>query len=231
VIFFEHILAVLIIVGFPIWDHYETRALKASTDPRRKIRTYQRILGVEWGVSALAWIAFRFQLFSTWADANQIALRKVGSSFVLGLVSSAMVVLVLQVLLTRHNAKLHERVMRAFKRIGFILPVTREERAWFLLVSLTAGICEEILYRGFLIRYLGDVPWHCGIWVAIAISSLAFGLAHGYQGISGIAATGILGAVMAVIFVVTGNLWLPIAMHALIDLRVLFLIRPGEALS
>jgi len=228
VILFQHFLAVLIVVGFPIWDMLETRALKASTDPRRKIRTYQRILLVEWGVSLLAWVAFRSQLFFTWPGANHTVLQKVGLSFVVGLVSASVVVLLLQVFVTRLNQKLHKKVLAVFKRIAFILPLSREERAWFLLVSLTAGICEEILYRGYLIQYLAGAPMHNEIWIAIGISSLAFGLAHGYQGIGGIVGTGILGAVMAVIFVVTGSLWLPITLHAIIDLRILFLVRPGE---
>jgi membrane protease YdiL (CAAX protease family) len=55
-----------------------------------------------------------------------------------------------------------------------------------------------------------------------------FGLAHGYQGIKGIFGTAILGAVLMIIFFAAGNLWLPIAIHALIDLRVLLLLRTGD---
>jgi uncharacterized protein len=53
-------------------------------------------------------------------------------------------------------------------------------------------------------------------------------MAHGYQGLAGILGTALLGAFMAVIFLVTVSLWLPIALHAMIDLRILFLLRPGE---
>ncbi len=121
--------------------------------------------------------------------------------------------------------------MRAFRRLAFILPVTQEERAWFALVSVTAGICEEVLYRGFLIRYLSDGPWHVGLWIALAVASVAFGLGHGYQGLSGIIGTTVLGAVIAVIFLATGSLWLPMALHAIIDLRMLLLLRPGDLAS
>lgn len=227
----EHALAILVIVGFPIWDVLETRALKASTNPRRKIITYQRIIAIEWIASWIAFIALRSQLFVVWPAAHDAVLQKINLSFILGLVSAVVVVLVLQVFLTRHNAKLREKVLLAFKRIAFILPVTGEERTWFLLVSLTAGCCEEFLYRGFLIRYFAEVPWHKEIWMAIAISSLAFGLAHGYQGITGMIGTAVIGALMAMVFFVTGSLWLPIALHAVLDLRVLFLLRPGESLT
>ena len=137
----------------------------------------------------------------------------------------------LQVVLTRRDANLRDKTLRAFKHLAFILPVTQEERAWFVLISVTAGICEEVLYRGFLIRYLSNGPWHFGLWIALAIASISFGLAHGYQGLSGIIGTALLGAVLAVIFVSTGSLWMPMALHAIIDLRILFLLRPGELAS
>jgi uncharacterized protein len=231
VITIEHVLAILVIVGFPIWDVLETRALKASTNPRRKIITYQRIIAIEWIASLIALIALRSQLLVVWPAARDTVLQKINLSFVLGLVSAFVIMLVLQVFITRCNAKLREKVLLAFRRMAFILPVTSEERIWFLLVSLTAGCCEEILYRGFLIRYFADFPWHKEIWMAIAISSLAFGLAHGYQGVTGIIGTAVVGALMAIVFFVTGSLWLPIALHAVLDLRVLFLLRPGELLT
>jgi hypothetical protein len=40
----------------------------------------------------------------------------------------------------RHSGKME----KAFLRLSFILPLTGEERIWWIFVSLTAGICEEI---------------------------------------------------------------------------------------
>jgi membrane protease YdiL (CAAX protease family) len=137
----------------------------------------------------------------------------------------------LQVVLVSRSATAREKMLRPFKRLAFILPVTQQERAWFALVSVTAGICEETLYRGFLIRYLSNDPWHAGLWIAVAIASISFGLAHGYQGLSGIIATALLGTVMAVLFLASGSLWLPMALHAIIDLRILLLLRPGDLAS
>ncbi len=53
-------------------------------------------------------------------------------------------------------------------------------------------------------------------------------MAHGYQGIKGIAGTAIIGAAMAVIFIMNGSLWMPMALHAAFDLRVLLLFRPAD---
>jgi membrane protease YdiL (CAAX protease family) len=227
----QHALALFLFVGVPIWDVFETRALKNSTNPRRKVLSYQRITLVLWVAAILAWLTLRSSIFFTWQSVHQTAQQKISPSFGWGFGIAFAVGSVLQVVLVRRNPKAREKILRTFQRLAFILPSTREERAWFVLVSITAGICEEVLYRGFLIRYLSDSPWHAGIVAAAAIASISFGLAHGYQGLSGIVGTASIGAVMAVIFLSSGSLWLPMALHAIIDLRILFLLRPGDLAS
>jgi membrane protease YdiL (CAAX protease family) len=226
----QHVLALFLFLGVPIWDALETRALKTSINPRRKILSYQRIVLFLWTAAIVAWIPLRFNVFFIWPAVHQTAAAKIGTSFVWGFVVAFLIAGALQVVLTRRNPKLQDKTQKAFESLAFMLPVTSEERAWFVLVSVTAGICEEVLYRGFLIRYLSDGPWHFGLWIALAIASISFGLAHGYQGISGIIGTGLIGAVMAVIFLSTGSLWMPMALHAILDLRILFLLR-GEELA
>jgi uncharacterized protein len=227
----EHALALFLFIGVPVWDFFETRALKTSTNPRRKILSYRRILLILWTAAIVAWIALRSSVFFIWPTVHETAQQRIGTSFAWGFAFAFGVGSLLQVLLTRRSAKLREKTLKAFKALAFILPVTREERTWFALVSITAGICEEVLYRGFLIRYLSDGPWHAGLWISLAIASVSFGLAHGYQGLSGILGTAVVGAVMAVIFLANGSLWLPMALHAIIDLRILLLFRPGDLAS
>jgi len=228
---YQHALAVFLFVGVPIWDALETRALKTSTNPRRKILSYQRIVILLWTAAIVPWSTLRSSVFFIWPAVHLAAQQKIGASFGWGFGIAFAVGSLLQVVLVRRSATAREKILRAFRRFAFILPVTQEERAWFALVSVTAGICEEILYRGFLIRYLSNGPWHGGLWIAVSIASISFGLAHGYQGLSGIIGTGLLGAVMAVLFLASGSLWLPMALHAIIDLRILLLLRPGDLAS
>jgi membrane protease YdiL (CAAX protease family) len=227
----EHALALFLFVGVPIWDLLETRALKTSTNPRRKVLSYQRITLILWAAAIVAWITLRSSVFFVWPSVQQSALPKLGASFFWGLGLALVGGSFLQVVLIRRNARAREKILQAFKRLDFFLPITGEERAWFAVVSVTAGICEEVLYRGFLIRYLSDGPWHFGLLIALAVASISFGLGHGYQGLSGIIGTALLGALIAVMFLATGSLWLPMALHAIIDLRVLLLLRPGDLSS
>ena len=94
------------------------------------------------------------------------------------------------------------------------LPHTRGELRTFYGVSITAGIVEETIYRGFVLWYLTQLM---PIWPAVAVSSVFFGLAHGYQGASGAVRTGLAGFAFGALFVVTGSIWLPILGHVLLD--------------
>jgi uncharacterized protein len=77
-----------------------------------------------------------------------------------------------------------------------ILPKNSIELSPYLALAVTAGICEEFLYRGFVMAALGRtgiVPW-----VIVIISAALFGLAHTYQGRSGVAGTAMMGLVFGV---------------------------------
>lgn len=96
-----------------------------------------------------------------------------------------------------------------------LLPHTPGERRGFAAVAITAGICEELLFRGFLMWYFAG--W--GIVAAFVVSSLFFGFAHIYLGVSHVPRTAILGVVFALIVVAAGSLWPAIIIHAAIDLN------------
>jgi membrane protease YdiL (CAAX protease family) len=104
-----------------------------------------------------------------------------------------------------------------------VLPRTPREKAVFAGLAVTAGICEEILFRGFgiaYVRWLWPTASHAHL---IALTAAGFGIAHLYQGARGVVLAGILGAYFAWITLSTGSLFPAMAMHALVDLRILAL--------
>ena len=116
-----------------------------------------------------------------------------------------------------HHPENHEAFRKKIGSLSFITPHTKQEVRAFNLVSVTAGVCEEIIFRGFLMAYLMSwlgVPF----WGAALLSSLGFGLAHMYQGPLGIPRTGFVGLGMAYLYGLTGSLWAPIVVHAVMDL-------------
>lgn len=106
-----------------------------------------------------------------------------------------------------------------------LMPQTRREEFWaVLLVAPTAALCEEFLYRGFLLAALTD--WfHSTLW-GLAAASLAFGLAHAYQGAAGMLRAALLGALLAVPVLRTGSLYPAMLAHFLIDSVALIWLGP-----
>jgi membrane protease YdiL (CAAX protease family) len=100
--------------------------------------------------------------------------------------------------------------------VFLLIPRTREEKFWsVLLLAPTAALCEEFLYRGFLLAQL--TQWlRSGGW-AWAASSLAFGLAHVYQGWNGMVRASLLGALLAYPVIHFGSLYPSMLAHGLID--------------
>jgi membrane protease YdiL (CAAX protease family) len=100
--------------------------------------------------------------------------------------------------------------------VYLLIPETPRERLWALLViAPTAAFCEEFLFRGYLLTQLHD--WlHSLLW-AWVVSSLAFGLAHCYQGWSGMTRAGLLGALLAYPVVRSGSLYPAMLAHWMID--------------
>jgi uncharacterized protein len=108
-----------------------------------------------------------------------------------------------------------------------LLPDTLTEQRWLATVSIGAGISEELIFRGFLFYYLSLwFPYINGLECAL-ITSLTFGLGHLYQGWKGVVGTALVGLIMAGLYLLTGNLLVPVIAHATTDLRALLIFWNG----
>lgn len=74
------------------------------------------------------------------------------------------------------------RLLRATpnQAIRNLLPHGGFEVALYLLLALTAGICEEIIFRGYLQRQFAALARSAA--AGLVIQGIVFGIAHGYQG-------------------------------------------------
>ena len=100
-------------------------------------------------------------------------------------------------------------------KLEFIIPRNGNELGRFYGLSLTAGIVEEVLWRGFMIWYLDQfMP----LWGAAVISTVGFAAAHAYQGAANLPRILLVGAVFAGLYLLTGSIWLSIVLHAAVDM-------------
>ena len=205
-------------VGWVLHRRFEA-AVGVAPGARRWL--YGRLLLLEWG---LVVIVVAVSVVAARVGWSEMGLRLPDR---VGIVTGLAVVVVLAVTVLSVRA-LRAGVLReagsesaALRSVGSLLPRTDSERRLFSVVALTAGIAEEVVYRGFGIAVLAALapalPW----WALVVLAGLAFGLAHAYQGLAGILTTGLLGSVLAAVYLDTGSLLVPVLLHALIDLRFL----------
>lgn len=106
--------------------------------------------------------------------------------------------------------------------VGWLLPKQTSGKIIWVFVSFTAGFCEEIGFRGYVLTRL-KIIFRLKSWVIPAIvSSLAFGACHVYQGLPGFILITIYGLMFSVLYIRTGSLWPGIIAHFFWDLGALF---------
>jgi membrane protease YdiL (CAAX protease family) len=66
------------------------------------------------------------------------------------------------------------------KRIGSMLPQGKSEIAMWLLLCVTAGFCEEVIFRGYFQKQFAIVL--NSAWAGIVVQGLIFGGSHAYEG-------------------------------------------------
>jgi membrane protease YdiL (CAAX protease family) len=106
--------------------------------------------------------------------------------------------------------------------IAFLIPQDAFGRVVWVFVSMTAGICEETMFRGYLMtrmRILGKTR----SWVIPTIvSAVAFGICHSYQGLPGFIVLTVYGTLFAFLYIRSGSIWPGIIAHFFQDLGALF---------
>jgi hypothetical protein len=207
------------ILAWSAWEHIVPlpRARRAAAEgrPDARSRLYRHIVTSEWILAALTlglWLAQHRPL----AELGLVLPtggRLAGGIVVVGLIAAlAWMQSRAVAAIPRERLAVRGRSLPASLR--FVLPHTPAERAGFTWLSLTAGVCEELIARGWLIAFFG--AWMAPWWAALASSAL-FGLGHSYQGFGGGVKAGVTGMVMAAIYLLTGSLLPAMIVHALID--------------
>jgi membrane protease YdiL (CAAX protease family) len=98
-----------------------------------------------------------------------------------------------------------------------VMPHSLVESLAFVALVITVALCEEFLYRGFVLTVLAQAA-SGSLFVGALASSLLFALAHLYQGPRGLRSTFIVGLIFAVCRIASGSLVPTIVAHFLSDL-------------
>ncbi len=186
----------------------------AAGDNAVRLLTYRQTIVIEWVTVAI--------LLALWLGSGR-GISDLGFTFEAGwrfwlgngLALVAAALQFAQAAKTISKPESLEALRQKMDHVKDILPHSERELATFRALSVTAGICEEIVYRGYLIWAFAALG---GIWWALAGSTVLFSLGHLYQGPKSLVAVSLVGLVLGGLFLLTGALWAPMIVHVAIDL-------------
>ena len=215
--FVDHLFIFLLFVVQPIfgaWDFNRyVKRVKAGEAPNR-IKLYRETMALEW-TAFVVLVSAWYLLGRPLADLGYVAPG--GAGFWAG--SAFVAAFSAYLLLSWRQAKQmtseeKEGHIASFGKMQHFLPQNDKELRSITVVSITAGIVEETIYRGFVLWYLFT---YMPVWAAVLVSAIAFGLGHSYQGKGGVARVKEIGLVFGALYIFTGSIWVPIVGHILLD--------------
>ena len=181
---------------------------------RERIRLFVSTILFQWLLATMvAWRGFARGL-----TVAQLGLAKgsIGSTVLLTLIGATLVAAAHWMNLRRLAASNHPAAEKLRAMAARLFPQSATETVFFTILAVTAGICEEFIFRGFVIAAL----FGAGLsnWTAVIVSSLMFGAAHLYQGKGGSAGTGLLGILFASVRIAYHSIFPVVIWHAVLDI-------------
>jgi membrane protease YdiL (CAAX protease family) len=180
---------------------------------QKKLRIYAFIILSEWAfVAALLWITNRHAL--TIVDLGEYA-GDVTLTLAVTLALLAVITFMAYFNFRQLRRSAPDKLEAEIGALKYFLPESKPEIAVFAGIAFTAGICEELLYRGWLQNLIAAGTG--SVWAGLILGAVIFGCGHAYQGKSGMIQTGIIGLIFGGVFLLTGGLIAGQILHVSID--------------
>ena len=186
---------ILVLAGLGVWTFLAKMLadqLSAAANPNR-VRVYLITLFVEWFFFFLVLAGVRRNgtsvlvvLGDRWHAVRQV-LRDIGIAAGFWMVAAILLWALSQLL----------RIGVLGRHVQFLLPHGGGEMALWVALSVTAGICEETIFRGYLQRQFMALTKSPP--AGILISAAAFGVAHAYQGFRLVILIGVFGTMFGIL--------------------------------
>lgn len=207
-------LVLLVIVPWRGWARLQRLLALPSISSRERILLYLTSIATQWIITAfVAWRCF----------ARGLSFSELGLKFkptldliLVGVVGGILIGVAHWFNLRRVGRSKNPAVDRIRALAAKIFPHSDKEALVFCGLAVTAGICEEFLYRGFVFAALSHMA--VPTWGILLISSVMFGLAHAYQGRGGVIGTLLLGTVFGLVRILYDSLVPIVFWHAAVDI-------------
>lgn len=209
----------IIIIGLPLEALLTlngSRKELASGNPGARIKHYTQTMSLLWALT-LPIIVLWAASDRDWADLGfkiEPGTLAITGWALAGLMAAFFAY---QYVLVARSTSLREKFRNQLTEdtiMSNFMPQSDAERRLFNLLGITAGITEEIIFRGYLIWALSlFMP----LWSAAIAALLVFTLLHLYQGAKKLPGIFALGGLATLVFLLSGSLWPAIAVHIFVD--------------
>jgi membrane protease YdiL (CAAX protease family) len=213
-------------------DRREYRRFTRYRTTRRRQETLRRWLlesFVTFGsISAIllllagAFVAPLLVTVQGWAAVRAVRTTLADNATVATVILTAVIVGVVVLTVVGIVAARKEGEVPTVGNIRAMLPRNRQELVLGTLLSVNAGVVEELAFRLAIPALLYGAT--ASAEAAVIGSVLLFGALHAYQGVAGVIGTAVIGTVFMASYLVSGTILVPIVLHALFDLRTMVLI-------
>ena len=203
-----HTISLLLILGgwaFLSW--FAAGRVKVTANPHR-VPMYLLTMFSEWLVFAYVVAGVRRRgapislvVGNRWSSGRQL-LRDIGIAAAFWVISVGILALFARLL----------HIDSSSRTVQFMLPHGALELALWVAVSVSAGICEETIFRGYLQRQF--IEFTRSALVGIVLAAMAFGVGHSYQGWRLTILIGIYGLMFGVLAYWRGNIRPGMIVHA-----------------
>ncbi|WP_066051994.1 CPBP family intramembrane glutamic endopeptidase [Robertmurraya korlensis] len=228
---FYWIIFLFLVLYEPVYGYFDYQKFKRKVqkDSKERIKYYKKVMLGLWlptiailMVTALGPLTFQ-EIGLKGISINMETLGPLVTYTAFGLVGIYCIGLIYYLVGAKVSQKMRTEIARVkkeeFDKSAFkdIMPVSKEDKRLWTYVSWTAGITEEVIYRGFLLIALTQMfPSH-SLWLTIILSGVMFGLAHTYQGFVNVIKTSLFGLVFSILYIGLGSIVPLIILHFLID--------------
>ncbi|GGR91928.1 hypothetical protein GCM10010252_33350 [Streptomyces aureoverticillatus] len=201
---------------------YASLARRRATQPRALTRYFTLSIALWWAFAALAVTVL---LLSPEATAADFGLAAPEDPLYVG--AALLLFAVVAVVSGRafHEMAREGKHIPGRAAIEAMLPRTAAERRLAMAAAVTDSLCSELVYRGLLIAF-GVGALGLDLHVAAALALAVYALAGWYQGGSGVLVFALFGALLTGLYLATGSLLLPVAVHAMLTVRDLLIPAP-----
>jgi uncharacterized protein len=180
--------------------------------PSRPLALYVSMIAMQWGLVYYVWkgglrrtgVTLRELIGGRWGSARRVALDA-GLALGTWAAWSAFTLAWDRWIPTGHAAS-----------VSTLLPRRPIEIALWVALSMTAGFCEELVFRGYLLRQFQALTR--SVPIAVLAQAVLFGVSHGYQGVSACLTITVYGLMMGILALGRSSLRPGMLAHAWTDI-------------